>query len=57
MDRIDPDPREETVLTIPDPLDLCARFIAEHGDYENWSEKTRQAYQATIKHAASFGTL
>lgn len=51
-------PTESTpaVLIPPAEREICDTFLREHGDYENWSAETVQAYCDTIHHAASYGT-
>ena len=44
-------PETEPVGIDPE-LEICAQWIAEHGDPCDWCDATKTAYRNTIHHAA-----
>lgn len=60
MDRTEQPARaDDTRIALIPPAEaaVCDQYLNEHGDYENWSAETVQAYRNTIHHAAAFGTV
>lgn len=44
-------PTTEAALASNEPaaLQVCARWIHEHGDYADWSPETHEAYENAMK--------